>query len=193
MAKVPEFTVADNTFGTIFFGPVDSKNYETGLTILVNSKEMGSRVSYYTDGSKREVIEKSSTEICGTGLDPKQKENVAKSIVADKGDIVLSAERGNVKIIAKNIFIETIGSDNAGVFAVAANGAITLATGDSMTLSSGKSICLRGSSGINIVSDHFITLAGKVREGSPFSSLISSIGLPGPVADLIKNIQTSCK
>lgn len=190
--KVPEFTIADNTFGTIFFGPVDSKNYSTGLTILVNSAEMGSRLTYGTDGSKKEVIEKGSTEICGVGFDPKQKENVAKAIIADHGDIVLSAEKGNLKIIARNIFIESIGGDNAGVFAVSANGAITMATGDAMTLSSGKGICLRGGSGVNIVSDHFIKLIGTVQEGSPFN-LCSLTSMQGAIAALIQNIQNSCK
>lgn len=190
--KIPEYKIADNTFGTIFFGPIDDKNYSTGLTILVNSSEMGSRLSYYTDGSKREVIEKGSVEICGVGFDPRQKENIAKAIIADKGDIILDAGMGNIKIKARNIYIESIGADNAGVFMVQANGAIRLNTGDAMTLSSGKGICLRGGGGVNIISDSFIKMVGTIKEGSPLNPC-NLTSVQGVIGELLNQIQNSCK
>lgn len=192
MSQVPEYKIADNIFGTMFFGPIDDKNYSTGLTVLVNSSEMGCRLSYYTDGSKREVIEKGSVEICGVGFDPKQKENIAKSITADKGDIVLDASNGNIKLIAKNIYIESIGADNSGVFMVNANGAIRIHTGDAMTLSGDKGVCIRGTGGVNIVSDHFIKMVGTIKEGSPFNPC-NLTTLQGAIGELLNQIQNSCK
>lgn len=192
MAQIPEFQLADNVFGTMFFGPIDDKNYSTGFNLLVNSGEMGSRLSYYTDGSKKEVVEKGSVEICGAGFDPKQKENIAKAITAENGDIVLDAQRGNIKLIARNIYVETIGSDNAGVFIVQANGAIRLSTGDAMTLSSGKGICIRGSGGVNIISDQFIKFVGSIKEASPFNPCNLKT-VQGAIGELLKEIQKTCK
>lgn len=192
MAQIPEFQLADNVFGTMFFGPIDDKNYATGFTLLVNSDDTGSRLSYYTDGSKKEVIKGKSTEICGAGFDSKQKENIAKAITAENGDIVLDASRGNIKLIAKNIYVESMGSDNAGVFMVQANGAIRLNTGDTLTLRGGKGICLRGDGGVNIVSDQFIKLVGTIKEASPFNPCNLKT-VQGAIGELLKEIQNSCK
>lgn len=192
MAQIPEYILADNVFGTMFFGPVDDKNYSTGFTILVNSAEIGSRLSYMTDGSKKEVVEGKSVEICGVGFDPKQKENIAKAITAENGDIVLDASRGNIKLIAKNIYVESMGADNAGVFMVQANGAIRLHTGDAMTLSGDKGVCIRGTGGVNIISDHFIKMVGNIKEGSPFNPC-NLVTLEGAIGELLKSIQNSCR
>ena len=189
MSNNPEYTLTDNPFGIMFFGPPGSKKSDDGSIFTIGTKS-SCHMSYYKNGAKTEVVRQASHEICG--VDMQGKENIAKSITAEHGDIVLNAENGNLKIIAKNIWIESTGSGNQGAFSVAANGAITLATGDSVIISSGKDLCLRGSSGVSIVTDHFITLAGGVRKGSPLSSLVGAV-LPGPLADLIKNVQKSCK
>lgn len=192
MAQIPEYILADNVFGTMFFGPIDDKNYSTGFTILVNSSEMGSRLSYYTDGSKKEVVEGKSVEICGAGFDPKQKENIAKAITAQNGDIVIDASRGNIKLIARNIYVESTGSDNSGVFMVQANGAIRLNSGDAMTLSGGKGVCINGSGGVSIVSDQFIKMIGNIKYGSPFNPC-NLTSLEGAIGELLKAIQSSCR
>lgn len=191
---LPEFIVTDNPWGVMCFGPIGPQKQNDGsvFNLIVNSTEMGCRFAYYKDGTKREVVERSSYEYCGVSIDPKQKEQIAKSIVAENGDIVLNASKGNLKIIAKNIYIESIGTDNAGVFMVNANGAIRLSTGDAMTLESGKGVCIRGGGSVNIVSDHFIKFVGRIKEGSPFS-LCSLTSLESATAALIQQIQSSCK
>ena len=192
MADNPEVLLSDNPHGIMFFGPGGEDDDGAQYTVATSS---GSMVHYNKNGSKTELIRTKSHEICGDDLvkDRKslEKEVIAKSIVAKNGDIVLHAQNGNIKLLAKNIWIETNGDGNDGVFYVNANGQIQISSSDQLVLS-GSKVCMRGQAGIDLVSDHFINVLGELKSGSPLSSLIGTF-VPPQFADLLKGIQASCK
>jgi hypothetical protein len=192
MADHPEVLVSDNPHGIMFFGPGGTDDDGGQLTFGVSS---GSMVHYNKNGSKAEVVRTSSHEHCGDDLvknrTTPEEECIAKSIVAHNGDIVLHAQNGNIKLLAKNIWIETNGDGNNGVFYVNANGQIQISSSDQLVLS-GSKVCIRGQAGIDLVTDHYINLIGELGSGSPLSSLIGTF-VPAPFADLLKGIQASCK
>jgi hypothetical protein len=192
MADHPEVLVSDNPHGIMFFGPGGTDDDGGQLTFGVSS---GSMVHYNKNGSKAEVVRTSSHEHCGDDLvknrTTPEEECIAKSIVAHNGDIVFHAQNGNIKLLAKNIWIETNGDGNNGVFYVNANGQIQISSSDQLVLS-GSKVCMRGQAGIDLVTDHFINLLGELSSGSPLSSLIGTF-IPPQFADLLKGIQASCK
>jgi hypothetical protein len=192
MANTPEVLLGDNPHGIMFFGPGGEDDDGGQLTFGVSS---GSMVHYNKNGSKAEVVRTSSHEHCGDDLvkdrTTPEDEVIAKSIVAHNGDIVLHAQNGNIKLLAKNIWIETNGDGNNGVFYVNANGQIQISSSDQLVLS-GSKVCMRGQAGIDLVSDHFINVLGELKSGSPLSSLIGTF-VPPQFADLLKGIQASCK
>ena len=192
MADNPEVLISDNPHGIMFFGPGGGDDDGSQYTIATSS---GSMVHYNKNGSKTELIRTKSHEICGDDLvkDRKtlEKEVIAKSIVAKNGDIVFHAQNGNIKLLAKNIWIETNGDGNDGVFYVNANGQIQISSSDQLVLS-GSKVCMRGQAGIDLVSDHFINVLGELKSGSPLSNLIGTF-VPPQFADLLKGIQASCK
>ena len=192
MADHPEVLISDNPHGIMFFGPGGTDDDGSQFTIATSS---GSMVHYNKNGSKAEVVRTSSYEHCGDDLvkDRKspEKEVIAKAIVAHNGDIVFNAQNGNIKLLAKNIWIETNGDGNNGVFYVSANGQVQISSSDQLVLS-GSKICMRGQAGIDLVTDHYINLLGEIGSGSPLSSLIGTF-IPAPFADLLKGIQASCK
>lgn len=189
MSRPPEYKVADNPHGIMFFGPGGP----------INKPDDGSEFTLSTTGGYIEHSNKNGNttirvpqrfdEICGDQLDGSQKENIAKSIVARNGDICIIADNGNIKLKAKNIFIETTGSKNNGTFQVKANGQITIATGDNIVIS-GTKLCLSGQAGVDIATSHMIKMLGVMSYGSPLSALPF---LPSVFSDLVQGILESCK
>jgi len=192
MADHPEVLISDNPHGIMFFGPGGTDDDGAQYTLATSS---GSMVHYNKNGSKIELVRTKSCEIVGDDLakDRKTLENevIAKSITAKNGDIVFNAQNGNIKLLAKNIWIETNGDGKNGVFYVNANGQIQISSSDQLVLS-GSKICIRGQAGIDLATDHFINLLGEVGSGSPLSSLLGAF-IPAPFADLLKGIHASCK
>mgnify|MGYP007000191732 len=79
------------------------------------------------NGNKTTITPGTSGEICGTELVKGKNtkttdESGAKAIVARQGDIVITAEQGNIKLKAKNIWIETTAEAPEGNFLVNSNG-----------------------------------------------------------------------
>jgi hypothetical protein len=192
MADHPEVLLSDNPHGIMFFGPGGRDDDGAQYTLATTS---GSMVHYNKNGSKAEIVRTSSYEICGDDFAKNrttlEDEIIAKAIIAENGDIILNAQEGNIKLLAKNIWIEANGEGNNGVFYVNANGQIQISSSDQLVLS-GSKVCIRGQAGIDLASDHFINVLGELKSGSPLSSLIGSF-LPPPFADLLKGIQASCK
>jgi hypothetical protein len=189
MSRVPEYTVTNNPHGVMFFGPGGANNKpDEGSEFTLVTK--GGYIEHSNENGNTTIrVPQRFDEICGDQLDGSQKENIAKSIVARNGDICITSVNGNIKLKAKNIFIETNGPKNNGTFQVSANGQITLATGDNIVIS-GTKLCLSGQAGVDIASNHMIKMLGEMSYGSPLSSLPF---LPGPVSDLIQGILESCK
>lgn len=186
----PEVVVSENPHGILFFGPSGEKDDGAQYSMAVAA---GSYVQYNKNGNKSEIVMGASHEKCGIDILPDSdevpKETIAKSIVAKDGDIVLNAENGNVKIIAKNIFFEATGSDNDGSFMVKANEAITMASGEQMTLA-GTKVCITASTEITLNCPGKINLLGYLSKSEAIS--LSNF-MSAPFSSLLEAISQSCK
>ena len=106
--------------------------------------------------------------------------------------MVLAAPDGNVKIIAKNIYVETIGSDSDGSILIKANDHITMRAEEQLNLAGGK-VCVTAADSITLNAKGYLRLLyADVMQGSPLSGLLGAF-LPGPVASLITDIAETCK
>ena len=195
----PEQIIADHPeYGTIFMGPSgedDKIGEELGTNMIVSLKG-GHNQTYLLNGNKGEIIPGSSHEIVGINLSQGRNESesevIAKSIIAETGDIVISAENGNIKLKANNIYIETEGSGNDGSILIKANDHITIKADEQLNFAGGK-ICMISSDSITLNAKGLLNLlVSDINKGSPLSN-ISGIFLPGPVADLISSIAETCK
>jgi len=191
-----EYIVTDNAHGTMFFGPGGPANSDEGKEFKL-AVASGSQVTYKNDGSRDEIIPGRTITHCGSNLkqgrDKVEDEQIAYAVVCDNGDLVFTAPSGNIKFLAKNIYVETRGSNvDDGVFLLKANGGVTIDSGEQLTLS-GTKVCVRGQAEVNIASDHFINIVGELMGGgSPLSSVLKTI-LPGVLGDLLDGVASSCK
>jgi hypothetical protein len=196
MTLKPEHTLTDNTYGTIFMGPSGDEKNNPG-THYVRSLANGNIEMHTKPGNKSEIIQGTNHEVVvgsvpGDDRKKKEKETVARSITVKDGDIAIIAENGNIKLKAKNIFIETVGDGNDGSFMVKANEAITMVAGEQMTLGGAK-ICLSSADSITLNGQGLLYILCKdISEGSPLSGLLSNF-VPGAVSKLIDAIALSCK
>lgn len=194
--RSPEYIVYDGAHGSMFFGPGGPPDADDGkeLTIACASE---SYLSYNKDGGKTEHIQGRNIISCGHGLgkdrDISEEEDISYGVYCENGDLVLCAPSGNLKILARNIYIESRGFDtDDGVCLLKSNGAITIDSGEQLTLS-GTKVCVRGQAEINLVTDHFINIVGEIQEGgSPLSELLKQF-VPSIFADLLKGVGESCK
>ena len=199
MAKIPDQVIYRNEWGVLQLGPVGEKDKvgEDASTNLFNALKNGYTEIQTLTGNKEERVPGSSHEICGSGLNQDSSfigpsENIAKSIVCKNGDLVLAAPDGNVKIIAKNIYVETIGSDSDGSILIKANDHITMRAEEQLNLAGGK-VCVTSADSITLNAKGYLRLLyADVIQGSPLSGLLGSF-LPGPVASLITDIAETCK
>ena len=198
MSYIPEQVVTDNEWGIIFLGPSgeDDKVGEKLNTNMVIALKGGHNQTYTLDGNKGEIVPGSSHEIVGINLSQGRKESeselVAKSIIAENGDIVLNAENGNIKLKAKNIYIETEGSENDGSILIKANDHITMKADEQINLAGGK-ICMVSADSITMNAKGLINLlCSDIQKGSPLGNIMK-VFLPGPVANLISDISQTCK
>ena len=120
----PDYTIADNPHCLVHCGPLgpEHKDDKRDFTLVTSG---GSHLVYGKNGNKVEHINGYNAEACGYDLDGDQKSVVAKAILAANGDIVLTAEAGDIRMKARNIYIETEGEEDEGNFLVDANGQIT--------------------------------------------------------------------
>ena len=199
MSKIPDQIIYRNEWGVLQLGPVGEKDKvgEDASTNLFNALKNGYTEIQTLTGNKEERVPGSSHEICGSGLNQDSSfigpsENIAKSIVCKNGDLVLAAPDGNVKIIAKNIYVETIGSDSDGSILIKANDHITMRAEEQLNLAGGK-VCVTSADSITLNAKGYLRLLyADVIQGSPLSGLLGSF-LPGPVASLITDIAETCK
>lgn len=196
MTLKPEFTITDNSYGTIFLGPAGDEKTNPG-SHYVRSLTSGNFEMHTRDGNKSEIVIGTNHEIVvgakpGDNRKSKEKENVTKSITVKEGDIAIIAENGNIKLKAKNIFIETLGDGNDGSFMVKANEAITMVAGEQMTLGGAK-VCVSSSDSITLNAAGIIYFLCKdISKGSPLAGVLGNF-IPGPLKSLIDGISLSCK
>ena len=194
----PEQIISDNQYGLIFMGPSGEKDKvgESLDTNMVVSLKGGHNQTYTLGGNKGEIVPGASHEIVGISF-PKERnsderENVAKSITCENGDIVLNAENGNIKLRAKNIYIETLGDGSDGSIMIRANDHIIMRADDQLNLAGGK-VCISSADSITLNANGYLRLLyDDVIQGSPLSGLLGAF-MPGPVAKLITDIVETCK
>lgn len=192
--KSPPVKTADNDYGIMFWGPPGPESLDDGndLTLATKSNHI---MRFCESGNSSFVTPKCNTENVGKNLNPSTqdgKEVPAKQILAHNGDIVFIAENGNIKLKAKNIWIETTDGDPGGNFMVSSSGYISMVSGE-QTRIIGSKVCIRGECGVDIAGTDVI-IKGTISYGdypSIFGSLKSL--LAGDWAKILEGIDKSCK
>jgi len=191
----PQHTVTENPYGNIAYGPMSSEEDDDGTRYVQTIA--GDHITWANkNGNKTTITPGTSGEICGTELVKGKNtdatdESVAKAIIARKGDIVITAEHGNIKLKAKNIWIETTDEAPGGNFNVNANGHIDLTAGEKVTIG-GTKMCLIGKANLTLFCNNTINLIShEVKESNPFS-IISLIFSGGPVQIISKILSKEC-
>lgn len=198
MTKSKEHIVTDNPYGLVFMGPSGEpeKQGEEVNTNMVVALKSGHNQTYTLNGNKGEINPGCSHEIVGTNLTQNRNESeeeiVAKSIVAENGDIILDAENGNIKLKAKNIYIETFGDDSNGSILVKANDHIVLKADEQLSLAGGK-VCITSADSVAINATGMLWLmCSDIEKSSPLN-LSLDIFKPDFIGNLVKSIASSCK
>lgn len=192
----PEFTLTDNVHGTIFLGPAGDEKENPGNQ-YTRSLTCGNLELHTQQGNKSEIIMGNSHEVVLGSVRGDQRtvgedEKVTKSITAKTGDIAIIAEDGNIKLKARNIYIECLGEGQDGSFMVKANEAITMVAGEQMTLGGAK-ICMTSTDSINMNAGGIIYFLCKdMTKGSPLAGVLSTF-VPGQLASLVDAISQACK
>ena len=191
----PQHTVTENPYGNIAYGPMSTEEDDDGTRYVQTIA--GDHITWANkNGNKTTITPGTSGEICGTELVKGKNtdatdESVAKAIIARKGDIVITAEHGNIKLKAKNIWIETTDEAPGGNFNVNANGHIDLTAGEKVTIG-GTKMCLIGKANLTLFCNNTINLIShEVKESNPFS-IISLIMSGGPVEIISKILSKEC-
>ena len=193
--NIPEYTVTDNPYGTIFFGPVGPDDQDDKSALNISSK--GGHLTHYNqNGNKGEVIPGSSHEVCGRELvqgenTDASKEAIAKSIIAKNGDIAIIAEAGNIKLKARNIYVETTGTGNDGSILLKANDHITMNAGEQLNCSAAK-ICMVSADSITLNAKGNLNLiVSDIIKRGPLSGIMGI--LQGDVLAFIEEVRQTCK
>lgn len=193
-----EQIIADNKYGLIFMGPSGEREKlgESLDTIMVTELKNGYDETHTLRGDKGEIVPGTSHEICGRDLgqdrEEVEKESIAKSITAENGDIVIRAENGNIKFIAKNIYIEAQGEESNGSILVKANDHIMIRAEEQINVAGGK-VCISSADSITLNANGYLrTLYSDIIQSSPFSVSLNTFTLDS-VNSLISSILNSCK
>jgi len=195
MTFIPETLITDNPHGLLCFGPIAPEDGDDG-----------SAMSLFLDGGYTQLCNKNgnlsvivpgkSEELCGTELvkgdqQEASEEAIAKHIVARNGDICITAENGNIKFKAKNIYVECIGNGNDGSFLLKANDHIEMIAGEQMTMGASK-ICMVSSDAITLNAQGFLNLFyADVIQSSPLN-VVSSILQGDILKGFIDTVRKTC-
>ena len=193
-----EQIIADNKYGLIFMGPsgqIDELGESLDTNMVVSLKG-GQNQTYTLGGNKGEIVPGQSHEIVGTELDKgrndSESEAIAKSIIAENGDIVINAENGNIKLKAKNIYIEAQGEENNGSILVKANDHIIVRAEEQINIAGGK-VCISSADSITLNANGYLrTLYSDIIQGSPLNVNLKSFTIDTALK-LIDDIVSSCK
>ncbi len=193
-----EQIIADNKYGLIFMGPsgqIDELGESLDTNMVVSLKG-GQNQTYTLGGNKGEIVPGQSHEIVGTELDKgrndSESEAIAKSIIAENGDIVINAENGNIKLKAKNIYIEAQGEENNGSILVKANDHIIVRAEEQINIAGGK-VCISSADSITLNANGYLRiLYSDIIQGSPFNVNLKAFTI-NTALKLIDDIVSSCK
>ena len=159
MTFIPETLITDNPHGILCFGPIAPEDKDDNNAMFL-CLEGGYTQLCNKNGNRSEIVPGKSEELCGTELvkgdqQEASEEIIAKHIVARNGDICITAENGNIKFKAKNIYVECMGDGNDGSFLLKANDHITMTAGEQMTMG-GSKICMISSDSITLNAQGYI-------------------------------------
>ena len=195
MTFIPETLITDNPHGILSFGPIASENKDdnTGMSLFVDG---GYTQLINKNGNASVVVPGKSEELCGTELaqgdqQEASEEAIAKHIVARNGDICITAENGNIKFKAKNIYVECIGDGNDGSFLLKANDHIEMIAGEQMTMGASK-ICMVSSDAITLNAQGFLNLfCADVVKSSPLN-VVAKLLTGDVLGGFIDTVRKTC-
>ena len=194
MAKethAPDYTIANTPHCLIHCGPTGSSDTDDKRDLTINTSA-NCQVVYSKSGSKLEIIQGTSSEVCGLEIDPEKKDGVAKAIITENGDIILCAENGNIRMKAKNIYMETSDGDSGeGNIMAHANGLVSFVTGDEIRLAAGT-VCARAEKGFAFVGD-FKHTGKMVAGGAADTASIIAGFTAGQWSSIMATIAKTCK
>jgi len=191
MSQSPDYTIAQNPHAFVHCGPVatDDVDDKRDLTIITSANN---QIIHAKSGNMVERIQGFSGEIVGIAADPTQQGGIGKAIVAKAGDIVLTAENGNIHLNAKNIYFHaSAGEEGQGNIMASCNGFYQVSTGGEYRLAAAR-MCIVSEGNMNFVGN--MVLSGDFHKGSSVASasFLSSI-LSGNWANIVNAISKSCK
>jgi hypothetical protein len=191
MANAPDYTLARNPHALIHCGPleVDSVDHKRDLTTITSG---GNTLTHAKNGNYKEVIQGFSGEVVGVKGDPSKQGLTSKAIVAKSGDIVLTAEAGDIFLKARNIyFTASDGDAGKGNIMAECNGYLQLATGGEFRVAASR-MCIISEGNINFVGS--VMISGGFSKGSSVASagFLKAI-LSGNWASITNSILQSCK
>lgn len=192
--KAPDYTVTANPHCMIHCGPLGPESKDSQMRDLTVVTSTDSTVVWGKNGNKEEQVTGTYTETSGWNIDPDQDDAISRAIVAKNGDIILTAESGNIRMRAKNIYMEAIApdkdSDKHGNVNILGNGQITLSTGDEIRFACGN-MCAVATKGFQFAGD--FSHGGKFAVGGALdsASLIKAF-TAGNWASIFEAIAKSC-
>jgi len=195
MTFIPETLITDNPHGILSFGPIapEDKDDNNGMFLCVDG---GYAQLVNKNGNLSVVVPGKSEELCGTELvkgdqQEASEEAIAKHIVARNGDICITAENGNIKFKAKNIYVECIGDGNDGSFLLKANDHIEMIAGEQMTMGASK-ICMVSSDAITLNAQGFLNLfCADVVKSSPLN-VVAKLLTGDVLGGFIDTVRKTC-
>ena len=192
-SNIPETLITDNPHGLLCFGPMGPNDESTAMSLFVDG---GYTQLINKNGNASIIVPGKSEELCGTELaqgdqQEASEEAIAKHIVARNGDICITAENGNIKFKAKNIYVECIGADNDGSFLLKANDHISMIAGEQMTMG-GSKICMVSSDSITLNAQGLIyQICTDVDKQSPINA-VSKILKGDVLGGFIDTVRKTC-
>lgn len=196
--KARDYTLANNPYAHIHFGPSGEpgKKGEDLNTCMTTLLRNGHACIFTNDGNKSEINPGSSHEICGTelkrGRNDAEKEAIGKSITCENGDLILTAPNGNVKILAQNLYLETMGADSDGSILMKANDHIILKADEQINMAGGK-VCITSVDSITLNALGVLyEFYSDIEQGSPLNGITEIFKLSS-VTQLIKAFANTCR
>ena len=186
----PDYTIANNSHCIIHTGPIGSNQQDPGVD-FTRITSGGNSCVHAKNGNKTEYVTNTWHEESGFKL--KDGKGVARTILAKRGDIHITADDGDIYLKARNIYIETADEKPGGNFLVSSNGQIILSGQDNVKIASGTMICLSGKAKIALVSGQLLS-SGKFIDSGPASTgdFISQF-MAGNFQSLVSGLLQSCK
>lgn len=163
----PDITIANNPYCLIHAGPISDNVKDPKHELLIFTRS-GNQTVHNENGTRTDYVLNRFDEVSGYNIT--QPGDIARTIVADNGDIHIVADNGDIYLKARNIYIEANGDKEGGKsngsVLVKGNGQVNISGEDEAKISSGSNLSLIGKSKIGLNSNQTISI-GKFLDGGP--------------------------